>query len=243
MSTEKRITLRYNSAGLTEMQQKLVPILLGEGWISEDLKTLNEEEQAEFAKMLGEAIEVVNREHSHLMAMMGHVVRLPAKKLIWENNHLKITQTISLSLAQTGRMPSQAYIAATTGLNRKTVQEHTGEGHDNSVFLEHLRQYSIMAPRVMDTVLHDALYRHDMKAAKLYFDILDKMQGPSAPNLYAGRNNYIYINNYVIRQESLRRLSDEQLMQIVDMVRKKDDDLVEEEIREVGDEGNGEEKQ
>jgi hypothetical protein len=58
-----------------------------------------------------------------------------------------------------------------------------------------------------------------MKAAKLYFEILDRMKGPNAPNIYAGQNNYIHINSFVIRQETLRRLSDEQLKQIVEMVK------------------------
>ena len=72
-----------------------------------------------------------------------------------------------------------------------------------------------------------------MKAAKLYFEILDRMKGPNAPNIYAGQNNYIHINSFVIRQETLRRLSDDQLKQIVEMVRKKDDDMIGEEITEV----------
>jgi hypothetical protein len=223
----------YTPDNSTEAWEKFQTVFRSDALYSYELHALSKEDQAEFFKILTLAIEELNRENSRLMGLMGQTSRQPVNRLVWEDNHLKITRTISSALANTGRMPNQAYIAQTTGLSRKTVSEHLSEAHDKSIYIEHLRQFTIMAPRVMDSVLNQAVLEQDTKAARLYFDILEKMNGPSAPNIYAGRNNYIYINNYVIRQETLRRLSDDQLKQIVEMVRKKDDDMIGEEITEV----------
>jgi hypothetical protein len=59
-----------------------------------------------------------------------------------------------------------------------------------------------------------------MKAAKMYFDILEKMQGPNPPAIYGTQNNYLQINNTIIKQETIRQLSPEQLKQIEEMVEK-----------------------
>ncbi len=218
MSNVKRITLTFHPNGLSPMQQELVPLLLKEGKIAERLLLLEEEQQAEFAKMLNEAIDEVNREHLRLMDLLGQTMRMPVKQLAWENNHLKISKTIERGLAQTGRIPSQTQIAASTGLSRKAVYDHMAQGGDNSVFTEHLQQYTMMAPRVMDSVLSGAILKSDTKAARLYFDILEKMKDPNAPAIYNTQNNYIQINNTVIKQEAISHLNPEQLKQIEEMV-------------------------
>jgi hypothetical protein len=189
MSTEKRIKLTFNAAGLSTTQKELVPLLFMDGTITEQLVALEEDEQAEFSKMLNEAIEEVNREHTRLMGLMGQALRMPVKQLQWENNHLKISKAVVQGLSQNGRTPNQMQIAAATGLSRKTVQDHLAQGHDNPVFAEHLRQYAMMAPRVMDAVLQEAILENDTKAARLYFEILEKMKGPNAPNIYNIQNN------------------------------------------------------
>ena len=215
---EKRISLTFNTAGLSVMQQELLPLLLDEDRINLDLEAMQEEEQAEFAKMLNEAIEEVNREYTRLTALMGQAMRMPVKQLAWENNHLKISKAIELGLLRSGRTPNQTQIAAATGLSRKTVQEHMAQGSDNSVFADHLRQYTLMAPLVMDTVLHKIIDAADMKAVKMYYEILEKMKGPNALNIYNTHNNYIQINNTVIKQETISHLNPEQLKQIEEMV-------------------------
>lgn len=224
MSAEKRISLTFNTAGLSARQQELIPLLLAENIITTDLEAMEEEQQAEFAKMLNKAIEEVNREYTRLTGLMGQTMRMPVKQLAWENNHLKISKAIELGLLQSGRTPNQTQIAAATGLSRKTVQDHMAQGNDNSVFADHLRQYTMMAPLVMDIVLHKIIDAADIKAVKMYYEILEKLNGPNASNIYNTHNNYIQINNHVISQEALGRLSEEQLKQIVEMVRVKEED-------------------
>ena len=230
MSAEKRISLTFNTAGLSARQQELIPLLLAENIITTDLEAMEEEQQAEFAKMLNKAIEEVNREYTRLTGLMGQTMRMPVKQLAWENNHLKISKAIELGLLQSGRTPNQTQIAAATGLSRKTVQDHMAQGNDNSVFADHLRQYTMMAPLVMDIVLHKIIDAADIKAVKMYYEILEKLNGPNASNIYNTHNNYIQINNHVISQEALGRLSEEQLKQIVEMVRVKEEDAGKEEI-------------
>jgi hypothetical protein len=224
MSTSKRVTLTFNTAGLSATQHELIPLVLSETGITQDLEAMEETGRAEFAKLLNEAIEEVNREHTRLIDLMGQTMRMPTKQLQWESNHLKISKTIAMGLAQTGQAPNQTQIAALTGLSRKTVQQHVAQGNDTSIFTEHLQQYTMMAPRVMDVALNKAINGEDIRAVKVYFDILEKMQGPNALNIYTTHNNYIQINNHVISQEALGRLSEEQLKQIVEMVRVKEEE-------------------
>jgi len=218
MSSEKRVSLRFNTAGLSATQQNLVSLLMTEGRIAEELIALEQEEQAEFTKMLNEAIEEVDREHTRLMGLMGQVIRLPAKQLQWENNHLKISKAITQSLSQTGRIPNQTQIAAITGLSRKAVQDHLAQGDDNSVYVEHMRQYFLMAPRVMDSVLSAAVLKSDMKAARMYFTLLEKMQGTTPLSIFNTQNNYIQINKTVVKQNVIGLLAPEQLRKIEELL-------------------------
>jgi hypothetical protein len=218
MSPEKRITWEYNPEGLSETQEQLHPLLFINDKNSEKLKALNQEQQAEFIKMLTDAIEELNKEHTRLLSLMGLATQLPAKRLIWEDNHLKITKVIISRLSRTGCIPSKAYIAEATGLTRKTVQEHMAQGDEHSIYADHQRHFTMMAPRVMDVVLHEAVLEHNMKAAKMYFDILEKMKGPDPLSIYNTQNNYIQINSTVIKQETISQLNPEQLKQIEEMV-------------------------
>ncbi len=217
---EKRFTWQYNAEGLNATQQKLQSLLLSNESITKELENLDEAERTEFNNMLTDAIDELNKEHTRLMVLMGQLSRMPAKQLEWENNHIKITKAIVSALSRTDRTPNQMYLARVTGLSRQTIRAHVARGDDYSVYAEHMRQYAMMAPQVMDAVLHGAILERDMKAVKLYFEILDKLkaQGPTA--IYNTTNNYIQINTTIIKQEVINLLAPEQLRQIEDLINK-----------------------
>jgi hypothetical protein len=54
----------------------------------------------------------------------------------------------------------------------------------------------------------------------MYFDILEKTKDPNTTTVYGTQNNYLQINNTIIKQETIRQLSPEQLKQIEEMVEK-----------------------
>lgn len=74
-----------------------------------------------------------------------------------------------------------------------------------------------MAPKLMAKVYKFAV-RGDIRAARLYLETVgntNKRQGNTVVN---SQNNYIQINNTILSQENLKRLSAEQLNQIESVV-------------------------
>ena len=215
---EKRISWHYNSDALSAMQQKLQPFVISDNIAQNHLGSLDEDERSEYSKMVETAIEALNSEHTRLMGLIGVLTRMPAKQLEWENNHLKIKKAVTSLLSLTGTAPNQMQIARATGLDRKTVKAHLAKGDDSSVFAEHQSIYTLMATQVMDMVLEEAVLEHNIKAAKMYFDILEKLKtnGPSA--IYNTTNNYIQINNTIIKQEVIGLLAPEQLRKIEELL-------------------------
>ena len=60
----------------------------------------------------------------------------------------------------------------------------------------------------------------DMKAARLYFEMVGAVNKKQANTVVNEQNNYIQINNTILSQENLKRLTAEQLDQIESIIRK-----------------------
>jgi hypothetical protein len=82
------------------------------------------------------------------------------------------------------------------------------------LYAEQLNQFKFMADRVLAKVIKAASLG-DMKAARLYFDILNNLGNQSGNNTTINtQNNYIQINQTKLSQETIKHLSPEQLNQI-----------------------------
>jgi predicted transcriptional regulator len=182
---------------------------------------LDEFEQAELCKLIKQKMEAANNEFTRLSQIMGEVAQLPANRLTWENNHQKITKAIYAAMCKTGQMPTQAYISETTGLSRQTVAKHLAEGEDASVFAEQMQNFSAMAPQVLTRVVKAAMHSDlSVPAMKLYFQMLEKLQDKGQVPMLSQQNNYIQVNNTIIKQQTLQQLSPEQLQQIEEIVQR-----------------------
>ena len=185
-----------------------------------ELKNLTEEERTELTKLVKEKLEDLNNHHTKLLQILGEIAELPANRLLWENNHLKITKAINDTLRKTGTMPNQNYIAEITGLSRQTIAKHLSAPELTSIYSEQLMNFNIMAPQVLNRVLLNATYRNaSVPDIKLYFQLLEKMQDKNQSTIF-NQHNYIQINNTIIKQETLQQLSPEQLKLIEEFVQK-----------------------
>jgi hypothetical protein len=118
-------------------------------------------------------------------------------------------------------MPTQNYIAEITGFSRQTVNKHLSEGEDASVYAEHIRNFSAMAPHVLTRIVKAATSRdNSVPAMRLYFELLEKFQGKGQLSIPGTQHNYIQINNTIVKQEALQQLHPEQLKQIEEMMQR-----------------------
>ena len=62
----------------------------------------------------------------------------------------------------------------------------------------------------------------DMRAARLYLEMVGALNKQPAGTVVNAQNNYIQINNTILSQENLKQLSAEQLAQIENIVTHKE---------------------
>jgi DNA-binding phage protein len=139
------------------------------------------------------------------------------KQQIWEYNHQTITDAISILTQKYGSMPNKSQIAEETGLSRQTISKHLKEYQSHPGYAAEMEQFKIMTSKLMSKVFKFAV-NGDMRAARLYLEAVgatNKGQGITVVN---NQNNYIQINNTILSQENLKRLTAEQLNQIESVV-------------------------
>lgn len=102
-------------------------------------------------------------------------------------------------------------IAIESGLSRQTVHKHLDGFVDHPLYTSQLQQFKFMADRVLAKVIKQAA-QGDIKAARLYFDVIGHLSGSSTKNtLIRTQNNNIQINGTIISQETIKYLNPDQL--------------------------------
>lgn len=152
------------------------------------------------------------------LAKIDPILTPESKSDIWENNHLAISEVISENMRIHGFMPTQTEIAHLTGLSRQTVAKHLKEYKKQPEFIQQAQQFTFMAPQLLANVYKFAL-DGDIRAARLYFEIIGAKTTQPQNTLPGTQHNYIQINNTILSQENLARLTAEQLNQIEGIIK------------------------
>jgi DNA-binding XRE family transcriptional regulator len=139
------------------------------------------------------------------------------KSDIWERNHMQISNAIASHMREYGVMPTQNDLAQKTGISRQTVAKHIKEYKEHPEFAAQMEQFKMMSHKIMANVFKQAS-NGDMRAAKLYFDLVGAVNKQPAATVVTAQKNYIQINNTILSQENLKSLTDEQLKQIENIV-------------------------
>jgi len=137
----------------------------------------------------------------------------PTKNALWSNNHLLICAKIDILMKEYNRMPNCIELAEETGLSRQTVHKHLTEFNSSLFYSEHIEQFRIMIPSLLNR-LYKMATGGNIKAAKLYFDTLGGLENTFKPKASTTQNNYIQINNTVLSQEQVSSLTVEQIEQL-----------------------------
>lgn len=168
----------------------------------------------ELGALLDQVRETINTldgvERDEFIEKVEFLLSADTKNQLWESNHINITYAISTLMQELGRMPSKNEIANKAELSRQTVYKHMKDYACHPQYFLQMDQFRFMGAKVLARVFHFAV-EGDMRAAKLYFDLIG-MNGQNANNtLIQNQNNYIQINGVVLSQENIKRLNPEQL--------------------------------
>jgi DNA-binding XRE family transcriptional regulator len=111
-------------------------------------------------------------------------------------------------------MPLKIDLAQRVGLSRQTLHKHFKEYKDKPLYSDHIETFRFMTEKLIAKMFQFAL-RGDVKAGRLYFDMIGQMGGPAIKN----QTNYIQVNNLVISEERLKALHIDKLKEIEDILK------------------------
>ena len=208
------------SVALRATDDKINRLLAKEKITTADIGDLNEQEQQLLEKKLSEILEQSKGvERDRFLEKIEPIMQGNTKNDIWERNHMLISNAIANFMRQNAVMPTKNDIAQETGLSRQTVAKHFKDYNTQPEFAAEMEQFKFMSHKILANVFKHAS-NGDMRAAKLYFEMVGAIDKQPAATVTA-QNNYIQINNTILSQENLKSLTAAQLQQIENIVTNK----------------------
>jgi len=205
-------------AKVTETDNKIAALLQLEKITVADLHNFSIPERRYAAAVFTKVLEELkDRERDDFIDKIDLIVPPTTKDQLWEHNHQVIAAAISKLMQKHGCMPAKSHLALETGLSRQTIVKHLKEYKSHPEYTAEIEQFRFMTSKLAAKVFTFAV-NGDMKAARLYLEMvgaISKRQGNAVIN---EQNNYIQINNTILSQENLRCLSAEQLNQIENII-------------------------
>lgn len=152
-------------------------------------------------------------ERDTFLEKISPVMGVAGRHAVWEYNHSLISDAISNIIKHYGVMPAKETIAEKTGLSRQTVAKHLAEYTRHPMFKAEQQQFEFISNKLLAGVFRLA-DGGDIRAAKLYFEMVGTLNKQPSARVVSEQNNYIQINNTILSQQNLKQLSAEQLNQI-----------------------------
>ena len=186
-----------------------------------DVEDLSRAERTAFQERLTEMLaNAEGAERDNFLDKIDLILPDSTKNSLWEHNHTVIRSAISAFMQKHGVMPTNTAIAEKTGLSRQTVAKHFKEYKQNPGFIAEAEQFKFMGHDMLANVFKFGR-NGNMRAARLYFEMVGAMNKLGTSTLVTEQNNYIQINNTILSQENLKQLTAEQLLQIENIVRER----------------------
>ena len=184
-------------------------------------KALNDKEKLQFRKYLAKNLNELKGDAKDLfVAKVCSILPEKIKNQMWEFNHYKITASIHNHIANYGVMPNKTLIAKESGLSRQTVYLHLHDYSTNPFRDEQTIKFNVMRDQLLMTVYKIAAVNGNVKAARLYFEVLGCLGSPSRLTAtISTQNNYIQINQTKLSQERIKELNTGQLLQIEEFIK------------------------
>ena len=202
---------------LTESEVKFNLLLEKKKVAREDIDALlTKEETYQFEQYLTNlSNEKKGEDLEKLLEQISEILTRSTRNQLWEHNHYKITAGISRLMEENGNMPTKNQIATEVGLSRQTISKHLKEYQTHPLFVEERMKFKFMADNVLAKVYNIAVSCGDIKAARLYFEVMGYLGNqPGQNNTFNTQNNFIHINQFKLTQESIKQLAPQQIDQI-----------------------------
>jgi predicted transcriptional regulator len=214
-------TKTRRSVALRDTDDKINRLLAKEKITPTDVMSLNEQEQRLLQNKLSEILQQAHgAERDSFLEKIDPIMSGNTKNDIWERNHMQISNAIANHIREYGVMPTKNDLAQETGISRQTVAKHIKEYKEHPEFAAQMEQFKFMSHKILANVFKHAS-DGDMKAAKLFFDMVGAANKQPAATVVTAQNNYIQINNTILSQENLKNLTAAQLQQIENIVTNK----------------------
>jgi DNA-binding phage protein len=162
--------------------QKLTDLEVVESFLSQKKLTmkgfwsLSEAQRDLFNEEANRRLNILKGESRDLlMAKLNTLLRKEDKNQLWQYNHSRIQATISNLLNKYDRMPTVEEISEKSELSRQTIYKHLKQFDRQKQFKDEWDKIRYASISIFATVAKYAL-QGDMKAAMLYFDILQNNQ-------------------------------------------------------------------
>lgn len=202
-------------AHCTASTKKVNDLLAKQKITLQDIEDFSQMERDYFNATATETLnQLTGQEKDDFLDKIDEILHVDSKNSFWEHNHHLITSTINKLMREYGYMPSKTSIAEQSGLSRQTVTKHLKEYKMQPGYQAEMKQFEYMTSKVLAVVYKSAV-TGDLKASKLYLETVGGANKKSSGGMVVNeQNNYIQINNTILSQEILQKLSPEQLNQI-----------------------------
>jgi hypothetical protein len=200
-------------------RQKISSLLSQQKITLHDVDNLTPPERGQLQQTINKTLaEVKGADRDIFLNKIDALLPPDTKNDVWEHNHTVISATISNFMQKHGIMPTKQAVAEETGFSRQTVAKHFKEYNAHPEFMAQAEQFKFMSHNVLANVFKYAS-NGDMRAARLYFEMVGALNKQPAGTVVNAQNNYIQINNTILSQENLKQLTAEQLNQIENIVK------------------------
>ncbi|MDF2434479.1 MAG: hypothetical protein JWP44_4110 [Mucilaginibacter sp.] len=199
---------------LTASTEKVNRLLALQKITLTDIEDFTKSERDYLATVSTEMLQhLKGQERDDFINKIAQIIPASTNDQIWEHNHFIIGRAITKLISQYGAMPPKYVIAEETGLSRQTVARHLAAYKTHPEYMAEMEQFKFMATKILAGVFKLAS-NGDIKAARLYFEMVGAVNKQRPNTVVNEQNNYIQINNTILSQENLKNLSTEQLNQI-----------------------------
>ena len=183
-----------------------------------DIKKLSPEERAAFNYAVNEKLySKWGKDRDCLIEKIQDVISDESKLNRWNIEHIDIKVAISEFVKDCNRMPSIHELAKRTGFSAKTIRKHLIEYESHQNHLEQQQLFKIMGEKILAKVAKFAI-EGDVKAARLYFDVVSGLNANSARTeintTINTQNNHLQVNGKIISQRAIMNLPMEQQKQL-----------------------------
>ena len=200
------------------INQKIDSLLAQQKITLEDIEGMSNPERRRLANKATKILsKLTGIARDNFLEKIEQVMPGGGKNEIWEYNHTLISTFISNYMHEYEVMPGKSVIAEETGLSRPTITKHLVAYRQHPEFIAEMEQFKLMSNEILVNVFKHAS-KGNMRAARLYFEMVGTLNKQPAGTIVNAQNNYIQINNTILSQEKLKQLSTEQLTLIENIV-------------------------